>query len=120
MPSNCETSRRRVWIRAMLAAMASGAPGFVKPSQSTQTTAAAGGGRTLSKYRVKLAGRQLLHQFGPPWTVLQHRATGFRKDELPGVPEVGRPRGDRNLVLNGLARQQFRFEPGMQDDAGFG
>ncbi len=80
----------------------------------------AGGRRALSKYRVKLAGRQLLHKFGPPWTVLQHRATGFRKDKLPGVPEVRRTRGDRNFVLNGLTRQQFRFEPGMQDDTGFG
>ena len=80
----------------------------------------AGGRRALSKYRVKLARRQLLNQSGPPWTVLQHRAAGFGKEELPGVPEVRRARGDRNFVLNGLTRQQFGFEPGMQNDSGFG
>ena len=98
----------------MLAAMASGAPGFMKLSQSTQTSAARGAGVPLPNTEWSWRGANFLTNFTHRRTVLQQRAAGFGKDELPGVPEVRSARGHRDFVLNGLTRQQLGFESGLQ------
>ena len=56
----------------------------------------------------------------PALRFLEQRGAGFRHDKRPREPQVQRARGDRNVVLDRVACEQFGFKAAMKNDAGFG
>ena len=102
----------------MLAPRVSAIPGVSNFSQSIQTSAKRGGAVPFPS-NCGPAGRKFFHQMRPPRRFMEQRAAGFRYDKRPREPQVQRPSGDGNVVLDRVACEQLGFKPAMEDNAGF-